>query len=139
MKKKSFMLILITILTTFCLVGCKAGKEIEKNEKKEKSFEISLYENGSTGYNWSYNVDKEGIVEISSNYDNSGCDQDSDGCGGQRIYTIKALKSGKTTLTLKYSRFNDSDNPDKTAIYEITVDKDLNITETHHGSYFDEE
>ncbi len=132
MKKKKAILILIAIITCLCLVGCGDKKE---EEKKEDVLKISLYDNSSTGYTWSYTVSEEDIIEISETTDYSNCPPDVAGCGGKKIYTIKGLKPDKTTLSLDYTSIPHG-NTDKTAVYEITVDKDLNITETHSGSYF---
>ena len=129
MKKIIFSL-LIVLLCVFT-AGCN-------NNRENDSFEIPLYSNSSTGYSWSEELSEEGIVEISSRYDNSGCDEGVAGCGGEKIYTVKALKPGKVTLTLTYQFVDPDKDRDKLfAIYNITVDKNLNITEEHSGNYFE--
>ncbi len=128
---KKIILSILIILLCVVTVGCK-------NEKGKDSLEISLYNNSSTGYSWSEELSEEGIVEISSSYDNSNCPKGVAGCGGQKIYTIKALKPGKVTLTLTYQFVDPDKDRDKLfAIYNITVDKNLNITEEHSGNYFE--
>ena len=135
--KKNFSFLLIIIFICVCLVGCGTKKETEKHGN---SFEISLYENASSGYSWSYDTNNDDIISISQSYDDSACEPNSDGCGGQRIYTVKALKPGKVTLNLEYAYFVDPKETtyNKTAVYEIVVDDDLNITESHYGTYFEE-
>ena len=128
--KKIILSLLIVLLCVFT-VGCN-------NNRENDSFEISLYSNSSTGYSWSEKLSEEGIVEISSRYDNSGCAEGVAGCGGQKIYTVKALKPGKVTLTLTYQFVDPDKDRDKLfAIYNITVDKNLKITEEHSGNYFE--
>ena len=129
MKKKNKMIIIIA-LVCLILIGCQKNKETNKHLK------ISLYSNPSTGYRWTYNIDKQDIIDISKKYDNSNCSPKAEGCGGKEIYTIKGLKPGKVTLTLIYSFIEKDKYPSKTATYEITVNDDLSITETHDGSYF---
>ena len=127
--KRRISNIFIVILICFILVGCK----------DKKNLKISLYSNGSTGYKWTYQVDKNDIIDISMKYDDSGCPPKTAGCGGHEIYTIKGIKPGKVTLSFDYSFITPDKYPSKTAIYEITVNNDLSIKETHYGTYFDEE
>ncbi len=130
MKRK--WIIYLLLLLSVVLVGCSS-----KNKSAE-SFEISLYDNSSTGYYWSYDIDNKGIVDIAESSDYSKCPSDVDGCGGEKIYKVKALKSGKVRLSLEYKSSAHSDYETKTAVYDITVNKDLSITESHFGTYFEE-
>ena len=131
---KKFFILLITLLTCTCIVGCSF---ITLPKQKGKTFTISLYDNSSTGYAWTYKISKKNIVNIKEKSDYSNCGN-MIGCGGKKIYTIKALKPGNIKLSLKYSFSGDKDRPYETATYLITVDRDLNIKESHYGSYFDE-
>ncbi len=128
MKKIGYLL--ITLIAIFGMVGCG------KKDEGEKTFTFSLYSNSSTGYEWTYEVGEEGIIQIEESYDDTGCPEDVAGCGGQKIYKITGLKEGKVTLSLKYHFFTDETRVEDTAIYQFKVDKNLNITETHSGTYF---
>ena len=128
---KRIISILVTVLL-FC--GCSNGININNNSKELK---INLYSNSSTGYEWTYKVSNEDIINISKSY-KTNCPSDVAGCGGENVYTIKPLKEGKVTITFKYARSWESSEYDLEAIYEIVVDKGLNITETHKGTYFEE-
>ncbi len=130
---KKIFLSLLTIFTIITLTGCKT------KEEHGKSFEFSLYSNSSTGYFWDYELSKDGIVDVSYEYDDSGCAKNVVGCGGQNVYTVKALKPGKVKLSLIYSFFEPDKYDKETAIYEITVNEDLTISETHYGTYFEED
>lgn len=127
MKKILFSVIVVLLCITATACESKKGSE---------SLKISLYSNSSTGYSWSYTVSDEDIISISRSYDNSGCPEDVEGCGGQDVYTIKGLKPGKVTLTMEYKFAVEGEGETETAIYEITVNDDLSISETHHGTYF---
>lgn len=118
---KKILLIIILIIMT----GCKQNVE---------GYIIKLYSNPSTGYSWEYTLSDENIIEVSYIYDDSNCAKNIVGCGGQNIYTIKPLKPGKVKLELVYKSVN---NDKIEATYEITVNEDMSITETHYGKYFE--
>ena len=125
--KKLFYGLLIVLLCVIT-VGC--------GNNDDSTYEIVLEENGSTGYHWSEELSEEGIVELTSKDDYSECPKDVAGCSGKRIYTLKALKPGTVTLTLTYTFLDGNEKPSEIALYKITVDDDLKISETHSGTYF---
>jgi predicted secreted protein len=132
MKKKVLLVLFITMC--LCLVGCeKKPDDTKPNDKKTVTFR--LYSNGSTGYSWYYELDNKDIVNIKQEYDNGNCG-DRDGCGGENVYTITGKKAGKATLKMNYC-FVQKERCDKDVTYVFEVDKDLNITETHSGSYYE--
>lgn len=114
---------IILILTILIVTGCK----------QKPKYKIELDSNPSTGYDWHYEITNN-IIDFERNYDDSNCKEGILGCGGKTIYTLTPLKKGTTTVEFKYCR--GYQEPCIKAIYEITIDKDLNITETHKGSYF---
>ena len=125
MKKYFFSLVVVFVIIG--ITGCKT------KEKHGDSFEGSLYTNSSARINWNYKLSKEDIVSVSYDYDDSGCSKDAVGCGGQGIYTITALKPGKVKLTFECAHDSLCD-PMEDLIYEITVNDDLSISETHNVS-----
>lgn len=124
MKKK--ILSFIVVILIIGLTGCKLGT----NKKKGDSFEVSLYKNSSARVDWNYKLSEEDIVDVKYTYDNSGCAPDAEGCGGQAIYTVTALKPGKVELIFECS--NKGMCPMDKITYEITVNDDLSISETHN-------
>ena len=140
MKNKLIITLVILVVIALVILGFVSFKGTKKVSSKTEgsTLTFSLDSNSSTGYNWKEKVDKKGIIDVSYKYDNSGCPPDVVGCGGKRVYTVKALKPGKVKLTLTYS-FGDGKNlkEKETAIYEIIVTDDLKISESHSGSYFD--
>ena len=114
---------IILILTILIVTGCK----------QKPKYKIELDSNPSTGYDWHYEITNN-IIDFEREYDDSNCKEGILGCGGKTIYTLTPLKKGTTTVEFKYCR--GYQEPCIKAIYEITIDKDLNITETHRGSYF---
>ena len=137
MKKK--IIIVLIVLAVLIAIGFMVFKINKKGSSKTEgaTFTFSLDSNSSTGYSWKEKVSVKGIIDVSHEYDNSGCPPDVVGCGGKNVYTVKALKPGRVKLTMTYS-FGDGNNQktEKTAIYKITVTDDLKISETHSGSYF---
>lgn len=137
-KAKLFSILLVCLLV---LVGCSKKDDKKENKKEEQkklgeSFEIKLDSNSSTGYNWTYDVVGDDAVVLSYKYeDGEGC-EDRVGCGGYEIYTVTASSKGKVNIKFTYARPND-DTDSLEANYEVTVDKDLKIKETHSGSYFE--
>lgn len=123
---KSLLIIMSIILLSGCTSNNKDGEELL----------IELSSNPSTGYNWTYNISNKDIISIEEDYDDSICEEKIVGCGGYNIYKIKALKKGETTITFTYSFPNKPKSKEQTAVYVITIDKDLKIKETHEGSYF---
>lgn len=132
-KSKKIFLSILAIFMIASMTGCKTKKQEEHNN----IFEISLMDNSSTGYSWKYELSEEGIIDVTYGSDYSKCPKENEGCTGRRVYTIKALKPGKVKLSLTYSFVEPDKYKKKTAIYEITVNDDLTISETHYGTYFE--
>ena len=141
--KKIRILFSILLVCTLVLVGC--GKKDKKEDKKKndtptvngESIDIKLESNPSTGYSWTYELEGDDVVVLTSKYEEGENCEDLDGCPGYEIYTVTATAPGHVNFKLVYS-FAESDDPNALeADYDITIDKDLKITETHTGSYFD--
>ena len=135
MKNKKIIIIscivIVVILATICII---LALNNNKQDADGKVLKIEFYDNASMGNTWKYDVDNKDIVSISSKTDYSGC-EGRDGCSGKIIYSVKALKPGKVKITFKWINYDDELQDD--AIYEITVDDDLSISEKHSGSYFE--
>ena len=131
---KKAKLLLSVLLLTFVLVGCGSKKD-NKEKKKEKkavagdTLDIKLDENSSAGYSWTYELDGDDVVVISNSFEPGENCGDNDGCPGYEIFTITATAPGEVTLTLTY-KYHDGTTEDE-LVYNISIDKDLRITETH--------
>ncbi|WP_034848289.1 protease inhibitor I42 family protein [Ruminiclostridium josui] len=85
------------------------------------TFQISLKENGSTGYQWEYTIsDFDGANLIS---EDSYCfTPNLDGTPIQKVWTFKAVKSGKYTIEFTYKRpWETDEEPLQTFKYDIYV------------------
>ena len=141
--KKTKILFSILLVCTLVLVGCskkdkKENKENDKPAKTGESFNIELESNPSTGYVWTYEVDGDDAIALANRYEEGKDCEDLDGCPGKEIYTVTATAEGNVTFKLIYARPDSGDPYSLEAIYEIKVDKNLKISETHSGSYFEQ-
>lgn len=111
----------------------KVDKDLNITEEHRSisDFRISISENSSAAQQVEYTISDNTIVSIEETYDDNGCGK-SDGCGGYKVYIVKGLKEGRTTLTLTKKNVARNTIIEKVE-YEIEVDKNLNITESHQN------
>ena len=123
--KKIVLIVMVMILCVGVFVGCESS-----NDHADKVFEIQLEGNITTGYEWNYSMDQEGIVEeVSAEYVQDPADKDIDGAGGTYIYEFSGLKEGDVTLTFEYAQPWEDVEPAQTVVYELHVDAAGNITQ----------
>lgn len=134
MKKNGKVIIILAILLAVAL-GISAWLVIKRNQTPT-NLQISFISNPTTGYQWSYAVSDNSIINITQDYQ-SQCPVGVTGCGGEEIFTITALQPGETTLTFNYARSWESVQPIYTAQYQLKIDSELRISEKHSGSYFE--
>ena len=120
MKKNLLLLVVVILFATAC--GAKYGKGAEMS--------LNFESNPSTGYDWVYGVlEGDNYAEIYlSNQENDFPESNLAGAGGRRIYYFRATKAGKQTLTFTYRRPWEGGEIAYDVVYELSVDKDLNIT-----------
>jgi len=111
-------LLLATLLAACLVTGCIG--EIETYEDEGQSIEtgvnqqfvIALGSNPSTGYRWQASYD-ETMLELvggESEYELSdGEEEGLLGAGGVEYFRFKALKTGRTELTLVYKRASEGE------------------------------
>lgn len=93
-----------------------------------KTIEIKLDGNPTTGYEWQYHIDVNGVInEDSSQYKQHNTNTDLVGVGGTYTWTFSALKEGTAKITFEYLRPWEKEAT-KTKTYIFTIDKDLKIT-----------
>ena len=105
--------ILITTVLLFILFDCSPStiiiKEHNQNEiisiNKGDIAKVILKANPSTGYIWSIeNIDNLLVKILDESYVAKKVKKDIVGSGGNKIYLIKTMNKGKTTIEFKYSR-----------------------------------
>ena len=124
---KKYLSLLVVLSLVVVLVGC--NKSDSKNGSTTgKSVRLEFSSNSSAGETPYIEESPEGIVSIKSESDQSKCEGRA-GCSFSTYYTITGVKEGKTTVTFINKHVHG--NILRKVVYNITVDKDLNITETH--------
>ena len=113
----------LLLILTFIICGC--GKS--KSEVK-----VKLKADPLSGYVWSYDIADLEIAKVEEESDVK-CDKTTDECSGNQIFIIKPLSEGKTAIRFNYK--NDSDQTKYYVVYDVEIDKDLHIKETHQGTY----
>jgi len=101
-------------------------KDESKND--EKTVEINIKGNPTTGYSWKYNAESDGIIKEESNqYKQDNSELGMSGVGGLYTWKFSALKEGTTEVIFKYSRPWEEEAI-KTKTYVFKVNKELKIT-----------
>jgi len=131
MKKIVFILV-VALIVTMALGGCKTGSDIltEKNNGDsieltiDSEFVIKLESNPTTGYGWILDekTDTSIVSMVGSEYAQSEEDEELVGAGGHEIFTFKAIASGDTTVLLNYERsWEEEEEPLETFEINISV------------------
>ncbi len=118
---KKTICLLCVLAVALSLVGCKS--------KKNENAVIEIEGNPTTGYEWTAKADNEGIVSIGVEYKQDASADNKTGVGGKYTFTIAGVKEGQTNIVFTYSRSWEPDEVnDETKTYQVTVDKNLNVT-----------
>lgn len=108
---KTFLVLVMTSILVVCLIaGCSGWVKTYVDTENtiitgvNHEFVIALDSNPSTGYNWeeSHHDNMLGLVQKKYNPDEKA--PGLVGAGGTQYFRFKALKRGKTEITLTYKR-----------------------------------
>ena len=127
--RKFFILAIAAMMTVLTLAGCAvqvktytdSGQTIDMGVKKE--FIIALGSNPTTGYMWQESFDTTYLELVEQLYKPSKPAQGGTvGGGGVEYFWFKALKAGKTEITLVYKRPGEETKPeDVTRVFTINI------------------
>ena len=124
MKKVGF-LVLVAALLLAILAGCTSD-----TDEGSRIYKIELEGNATTGYAWTYTMDKEGIVEeIMAEYIVDESEDDMVGVGGTFVFEFHGMKEGTVTLTFEYTRLWEDEEPEQVVTYKLRVDDEGLITQ----------
>ena len=126
--KKIFKFSLCVFTLIILLSGCSFNVSVNSGSKDEVKVEMSY--NSSAAEEVIVDVENEDIVSISTESPDEYKCKGVDGCSFTTYYVIKPKKEGTTKVTFTKQRFTDNTLLRK-EVYDIKVDKDLKITETH--------
>ena len=126
------IIILITIATMFFweVNGKKAYQEKQAHLETQRSQEIVLESNPTTGFTWQYEILKSEPTDILA-FDQdyySQCSDGMTGCGGYEVFTVHGLKEGSAIVRFVYTRAWEDMEPVKSFTYQIDVAKDKTLT-----------
>lgn len=131
---KKLFLVVASLLVGVSLFACAGGAGTgtgagASKYGKGKVMSLSFKTNPTTGYDWEY-VFSDGDAEIVFDREDYKMNEDSNLVGGEstRIYYFRASKEGKKKLTFTYARPWEGGEKAYDVVYELEVDKDLNIT-----------
>jgi inhibitor of cysteine peptidase len=121
---KRFLLLLI-VLTAFLMAGClqvetytDEGQGIDTEVNQQ--FVIALGSNPTTGYSWqaSYN---ETMLELVENVYKEEAEEGLVGAGGVEYFRFKALKIGRTPITLVYKQPWEGGGIGETKVFAVHI------------------
>ncbi len=117
----------VVILGLFA--GCAASsakvygeKDTAISAEEGQTFVVRLNENPTTGYQWTYAIGDESIVQfVKEDYQADSKDTQLAGSGGVKEVTFKALKKGQTTIAMVYERSWEKNPDDQKIVYNVEV------------------
>jgi inhibitor of cysteine peptidase len=108
---KKFFVPAMTLLIAGCLIAGCGGVIKTYTDTREtigvginQEFIIALDSNPTTGYNWEESHDANLLSLVEQKYEPSEKAAGLVGAGGTQYFRFKALKEGKTEITLNYKR-----------------------------------
>ncbi len=130
--KKNFIITLFIAGLVIISASCGSSKKISTSTEKPKKIEgtftmsvdesqiIKLNANPTTGFVWvlTTSIDRT-VLEMSKEYKASNDSGSMIGSGGTETFTFKALKKGKTYVTLEYKK--KGEEPTKIKSYEFNI------------------
>ncbi len=124
---KYLVLLVMVLLTAAIMLGCTGGKVYGKEDtdisvNAGDTFTVKLDENPTTGYQWSYTISDENIVEISQDeYVADTHSGEMTGAGGVRSFTFIAKAKGNAVITMVYERSWEKSEDDEKISFQIDV------------------
>ena len=108
MKK---FLISVSVAAVCLMVGCGGGAKTYSDPAQtisigaNQEFAIALSSNPTTGYGWQESYDEAMLELVEKKYElGEAAEKGMVGAGGVEHFRFKALKTGKTEITLVYKR-----------------------------------
>lgn len=98
------------------------------SQKKSENLKITLEENGTTGYTWSYEIKNTDILQFVNDEvkaDKSG----KAGAPGKHIFEFSGVKKGETTIVFTNKRDWEGGETAETKEITVTVDSNGTVTE----------
>ena len=126
---KKILISLLILSTMIAAFACNGASSKDASLGKGKVMALEFETNPSTGYNWEYkfqNGDAEIVFDREENKLNENLDVV--GAPNKIVYYFRATKEGSTNLIFTYRRPWEGGEVAYDVVYELSVDKDMNIT-----------
>ena len=127
MKKK---ILFVSLLVSILLMSCSSAATNDSSLGKGKTMALKFVTNPSTGFDWEYKFldgDDKGALHLDREDYNTIGSPDLMGASSERTYYFVADKAGKQSLTFTYRRPWEGGEVLYDVVYELNIDKDLNI------------
>lgn len=98
---------------------------------EEQTVVLAFSENPTTGFEWTYEMDEQGVISdlVNNGHELEDAGETLIGAGGIHYWAFQGENEGDVTITFTYSRFWESDTDAAMTITQrYHVDKDLNVT-----------
>ncbi|MGN0444908.1 MAG: protease inhibitor I42 family protein [Acutalibacteraceae bacterium] len=131
MFSKIFSLFLSFIMLITSLFGGGADKDksdIISYNLSKTTVSVTISENPSTGYQWSYNIINEKVAYLSADRYVNTAPEGVSGAAGTRILTFRGIEEGTTKIVLSYERpFEEESEPIRVITLILTVNSDKTL------------
>ena len=112
--KRILVLVVVSIMAVSLISGCGGTKTYIDPEKTistgvNQEFVIALDSNPTTGYDWEESYDSNKLVLVEKKYEPDEKAAGLVGAGGTQYCRFRALKTGKTEITVTYKRRLETD------------------------------
>lgn len=128
-----FSKIISLFMSAFMFIASLLGLNIGKDAKDlvnygldNKTVSVSVSENASTGYKWTYKIDNEKVAKLSGDEYIYSAPEGMVGAPGTRTFTFKGVSEGKTNIVLSYERSWEA-IPARIIIISLTVNSDRTL------------
>ena len=127
MKRILLMFLILSVALMGLACGAKSNQSASFGKGKVMALEFET--NPSTGYTWEYKFENgEGEVVFDREENKLNDNQDLVGSPHKVTYYFKAAKEGNRNLRFTYRRPWEGGDVAYDVVYELSVDKDLNIS-----------
>lgn len=113
--KRFLVLVMASILAVSLIAGCGGGVKTYVDAEKpistsvNQEFIIALDSNPTTGYEWEESYEASMLRLVEGKYEPDEKAAGLVGAGGTQYFRFRALKTGKTEITLTYKRSWETD------------------------------
>ena len=120
---------MIWMLVMLCMLPAVLAEE----QELQASPILMLECNRTTGFDWSWEIDRENVVDVTCDYIVNWHPESEDdimpsGVGGCCNITLTGLAPGTATITSTYRRPREEKAPLYTLVYRVSVDEELSVS-----------